>query len=127
MDMPTRESRRVFLALREFSPVHTRMRSPSRSTQTGATWGEPSGMRVARWAKLAPRTKALTSSESAMPFTRRRPSPRAFRRQNDEAALTQVRVHVRVLTPVALPPLLGGGAAALPPLAHAPIHDDAHT
>src|SRR5207248_3286187 len=53
MDIPTRESRRVFLALREFSPVHTRMRSPSRSIQTGA-------------------------------------------------------------------------AAALPPLAHAPIHDDAH-
>src|SRR4029077_16563051 len=31
-----------------------------------------------------------------------------------------------VLAPVALPALLGGGAAALPPLAHAPIHDDAH-
>ena len=30
------------------SPVVTRMRSPSRVTQTGADCGEPSGMRVAR-------------------------------------------------------------------------------
>ena len=48
------------------------------ATQTGATWGEPSGMRVDRWAKFAPRTRALTSSESAMPFTRRRPRPPRF-------------------------------------------------
>ncbi len=48
IESATRGSRRVFLALSEPSPVPTRMRSPSRVTHTGADWGEPSGMRVAR-------------------------------------------------------------------------------
>ncbi len=62
----TRPSRRVFRALREPSLVPTRMRSPSRSTQTGADCGEPSGMIVARWAKFGPSISFLTSSGSAM-------------------------------------------------------------
>src|SRR2546429_7420920 len=64
MDSPTRGSRFVFLAFREPSPVQTRIRSPSRSTHTGATCGAPSSISVARWAKFAPRTSALISSES---------------------------------------------------------------
>ena len=64
IDTPTRASRRVFLALSEPSPVETRIESPSRSTHTGATCGEPSLMSVAKWAKFAPRTSVLTSSES---------------------------------------------------------------
>src|SRR5437867_1833689 len=73
MDSPTRGSRFVFLAFRELSPVQTRIRSPSRSTHTGATCGAPSSISVARWAKFAPRTSALISSESfvAMGTSRR--------------------------------------------------------
>jgi len=66
MDSATRGSRRVFFALSEPSPVPTRMRSPSRVTHTGADWGEPSGITVARWAKLGPSKSCLTSSGSDM-------------------------------------------------------------
>ena len=43
--------------------MHISMRSPSRPTQMGTLCGEPSGIRVARWAKLGPSSKALISSE----------------------------------------------------------------
>jgi hypothetical protein len=58
MESEIRGSRRVFFALSEPSPVQIRMRSPSRLTQTGTLCGEPSGMRVARWAKLGSSSKA---------------------------------------------------------------------
>src|SRR5271157_983601 len=66
MESATHGSRRVFFALREPSPVQIRMRSPSRPTQTGALCGEPSGIRVARWAKLGPSSRALIPLESAI-------------------------------------------------------------
>src|SRR5579864_703621 len=62
MESETRGSRRVFFALREPSPVQIKMRSPSRPTQMGTLCGEPSAIRVARWAKLGPSIKALISS-----------------------------------------------------------------
>src|SRR5262249_2366077 len=68
-DSPTRASRLVFLALSEFAPVHTRMVSPSRSTHTGSTCGDPSRISVARWATLAPRTSALISSEAGLTWS----------------------------------------------------------
>src|SRR5439155_13682900 len=86
-DSATRASRFVFLALSEASPVQTRIRSPSRSTHTGATCGEPSGISVARWAKFAPRTSALISSESLVaigtspPLERHRQCPEPAQRR----------------------------------------------
>jgi len=56
---------RVF-AFREASPVQIRIRSSSRPIQTGTLCGEPSGMRVARWAKFGASTKALISLESTI-------------------------------------------------------------
>jgi hypothetical protein len=49
--------------LSEPSPVQIRTRSSSRPTQTGTLCGEPSGMRVARWAKLGPSSNARISLE----------------------------------------------------------------
>ena len=69
MESETRGSRRVFFALSEPSPVQIRMRSPSRPTQMGTLCGEPSGIRVARWAKLGASSKALISSESGIAMT----------------------------------------------------------
>src|SRR5437879_4381813 len=66
MEMATRGSRRVFLPLTESSSVQMMMRSPSRPTHTGAQWGEPSLMMVARWAKLRPSSKRVTVSGSAI-------------------------------------------------------------
>src|SRR2546428_6578770 len=66
MEMATRGSRRVFLPLTESSSVQMMMRSPSRPTHTGAQWGEPSIMMVARWAKLRPSSKRVTVSGSAI-------------------------------------------------------------
>src|SRR5438552_13940769 len=66
MESDTRGSSRVFLALSEPSPVQIRIRSPSRPTQMGTLCGEPSGIRVARWAKLGASSKALISSESGI-------------------------------------------------------------
>ena len=43
--------------------------TPSRPTQTGTLCGEPSGMRVARWAKLGPSSKALISLKSGIATT----------------------------------------------------------
>src|SRR5437899_12843575 len=86
-DSATRAARFVFLALSEASPVQTRIRSPSRSTHTGATCGEPSGISVARWAKFAPRTSALISSESFVaigtspPLERHRQRPEPAQRR----------------------------------------------
>jgi hypothetical protein len=59
----TRIAPRVLRLERAFS-VQIRIRSPSRPTQTGTLWGEPSGIKVARWAKLGSSSKALTSLES---------------------------------------------------------------
>src|ERR1700730_1698177 len=66
MESETRGSRRVFFALSEPSPVQISMRSLSRPTQMGTLCGEPSGIRVARWAKLGESSKALISSESGI-------------------------------------------------------------
>src|SRR5262245_51986436 len=40
------------------------MRSPSRPTHTGTLWGEPSGITVARCAKLGRSSSCLISAES---------------------------------------------------------------
>ncbi len=66
MESEIRGSRRVFFALSEPSPVQISMRSPSRPTQIGTLCGEPSGIRVARWAKLGPSSKTLISLESGI-------------------------------------------------------------
>src|SRR5262245_24957299 len=63
MESDTRGSRRVFRPFSEPSLVHTRRRSPSRPTQTGAFCGEPSGIRVARCAKFARSIRAWASVE----------------------------------------------------------------
>src|SRR5215469_14838603 len=65
MESATRGSRRVFFALSDPSLVPIRMRSPSRATQMGADWGDPSGIRVARWAKFGRSRRLLISSVSA--------------------------------------------------------------
>ena len=66
IDSATRGSRWLFLAFSEVSPVHIRSRSPSSPTQTGTLWGEPSGISVARCAKLRASIKDLMSSESGL-------------------------------------------------------------
>src|SRR5262245_57880669 len=68
MESATRGSRRVFFAFSELSFVPIKMRSPSRETHTGADCGEPSGNRLARWAKLGPSRSRLISSDKAMPM-----------------------------------------------------------
>src|SRR5262252_11184697 len=125
MDSATRGSRLVLRALSEPSPVPTRIRSPSRSTHTGAACGEPSGRSVARWAKLAPRKSALTSSESATPTRGASSGVRGARVHDHHAALAQVRVHVHVLPALLLPAFAGRRVGTLAPLSHATIHDDA--
>src|SRR5690349_24033737 len=100
MDSATRGSRRVFLALSEPSPVSTRMRSPSRVTQTGADWGEPSGMIVARWAKFGPSKSRLTSSGSGIP------TDVSFGSRADDRSLLQA-LHLR--GPEMAPALPPGG------------------
>jgi hypothetical protein len=66
IESETRGSRLVFFPLSDPSPVQIKTRSSSRAIQTGTLCGEPSGMRVARWAKLGPSSKALISSESGI-------------------------------------------------------------
>src|SRR2546430_1941048 len=87
-DSATRASRFVFLALSEASPVQTRIRSPSRSTPAGPTWGGPGGTRVAGWGKFAPRPGALsrwgtfaaTGPPPPLERHRQRPEPAQRRR-----------------------------------------------
>src|SRR5215469_14026211 len=62
--MATRGSRRVLRPLTELSSVAIKRQSPSRPIQTGALCGEPSESSVARWAKLRPSIRRMTSAES---------------------------------------------------------------
>src|SRR2546428_13450855 len=66
MDSATRGSRRVLRPFSDPSLVHTRSRSPSRPTQTGTLWGEPSAMRVARCAKFGRSMSAMASADSGV-------------------------------------------------------------
>src|SRR5216684_4314147 len=68
MEIATRGSRCVFLPLSEDASVQIMRRSLSRAIQTGALCGEPSGIRVAKCAKLGRSTSFLISSESEMPM-----------------------------------------------------------
>src|SRR5438445_9461091 len=64
IDRATRGSRRVLRPFSDPSLVHTRSRSPSRQTQTGTLWGEPSAIRVARCAKFGRSMRALASADN---------------------------------------------------------------
>src|SRR4030067_3604001 len=64
MEIATRASRRTLRGLTRPSAVFTTIRSPSSSAQTGVTWGEPSGMSVAMWAKFGSWNSFLTPSDS---------------------------------------------------------------
>src|SRR5581483_3535713 len=68
MESATRGSRRVFLPFREESPVQITINSPSLPIHTGTLCGEPSGMSVARCAKLGRSTSPLMSAESSIPI-----------------------------------------------------------
>src|SRR6267143_2631349 len=64
IDRATRGSRRVLRPFSDPSLVHTRSRSPSRPTQTGTLWGDPSAIRVARCAKFGRSMRALASADN---------------------------------------------------------------
>ena len=62
--MATRVSLAAFLSFTRPTAVFTSIVSPSRSTHTGETCGEPSGMRVARKAKFLPSISLMALASS---------------------------------------------------------------
>src|SRR4051812_26043842 len=65
MEIATRGSRSMLRALRLPSWVKKTTSSPSRPAQIAVELGEPSRVRVARWAKFAPSNSARTSGGSS--------------------------------------------------------------